>query len=656
MPHASANRTDARRASDGAPGNLSALHKGLPAALAATTLVAVVEASARYIASPDRISASQLCLAVFANVAILGCLPLLLALAAYAVRFAARRAGAGTKRALEVAPTALPVVGAGLVSAFVTGSLLAGSGTLAAASLLPLIPEKLRRATEAATHPSKGRAWASRWFIVIMWFGSAAITLFSAGRTQDALSQWREPDFPATRVQPPNGAPNIFVVVLDTFRADRLGIVSGGDLTPHLDRFARSSLLYTNAVSTAPWTLPTHASLFTGLYPQQHGVNWGHYALSETPPTAGELLAARGYDTFALSNNWLLDEENGFARGFDAFLETSKSAALQPWRLALRQTAVELIAPWFGLTPAAGYDKGGAWTNAIVENRLRAQVEAGRPFFAFINYYEPHDPYQPPDRFLKRHLSGKQREQARKINQGRDRLSAHACGAPGVYDDHDIELMEALYDAEIAYQDEVFGRLAQSLARMGLFRNTWIIVTSDHGELFGEQGMVFHTAGAHANLLRVPLMIRPPGGVETHAKIDAPVQPVDLFRLIVEAGGAAVPEDATQAHAVPLSPEERPTRQFTISQTHGASLSGLAAAQYVSLQTDFTQWMTWITTVIEGDDLLELSGDRPRGLFDLASDPRMETNLLDDKPARAAQLAETVRTWKTSLSIDGGEG
>lgn len=131
---------------------------------------------------------------------------------------------------------------------------------------------------------------------------------------------------------------------------------------------------------------------------------------------------------------------------------------------------------------------------------------------------------------------------------------------------------------------------------------------------------------------------------------------MDLFRLIVEAGGAAVPEAAARALAVPLSRDEKPTRRFAISQTHGASLSGLAAAQNVSLQTDFTQWMTWITTVIEGDALLELAGDEPRGLFDLASDPRMETNLLAEEPDRAAELADTARTWKTSLSADGGEG
>jgi arylsulfatase A-like enzyme len=440
--------------------------------------------------------------------------------------------------------------------------------------------------------------------------------------------------------------------VLDTLRWDRVGTYAGSNLTPNLDRLAQSSIIYEQAMSTAPWTLPTHASLFTGLFPQEHGVSWGHYRLEDDPPVLAELLKDRGYHTFAVSNNWLLSGENGFARGFDLFLETATDPLVSGWRLALRCAGPRRFSRWLGMPEEMGTDAGSAWTNWMVERHLKAAEVRDRPFLMFVNYFEPHDPYLPPPPFLLTHLTPEQRATYRRFRQNEQDLCAHACGLTDTFTKEQVNLMEALYDAEVAYQDAMVGKLLETLDDADLLDRSWLVITSDHGELFGEAGLVFHTASAHYQLLHVPLIVRPPGGVAA-TRVAAPVQPVDVFATLVEAAGAAVPAQVRRAFRLPLSGDEPAERSLCVSQTFGASVAGLSVAQYRNMQFDLTKWMRWVTSLCADGYLLELDETGPRGLYNVGSDPAMEHNVSDEHPEVVKSLMLEHRRWATRTDEGG---
>jgi arylsulfatase A-like enzyme len=176
---------------------------------------------------------------------------------------------------------------------------------------------------------------------------------------------------PATR-------PNVVLVVVDTLRQDRLSCCGHPRrMTPHLDRLAAGGVLYAEATTVAPWTLPSHGSLLTGLLPSAHGSHWEHYSLNPSTPTLAELLRARGYRTFARCANPWLSPGNGYDRGFEKY---------------------ELAVAWRRQIEATG-DKGASATVERVFTWLDDPAGAGEPFFVFLNLMEPHLPYIPPPHY-----------------------------------------------------------------------------------------------------------------------------------------------------------------------------------------------------------------------------------------------------------------
>jgi len=615
-------------------------------ALMLALVFAVAEVVMRFGVSGEPIVTSQWALALYTNVALLG-------LASLAVVVGGQLLFAVAMIMLPIGQTHRPFA-----------CILLRHGTVVAC--LVLLTEGVALATDstAKCFILAGLAgllaclctWAQRWLgvpglsrylagmVVVVWAWCTLGTVGAVQRTADRISAWTTVDAGSPSASHPV-RPNIILLVLDTLRADRVGVLGGGRLTPNIDRLAESSAVYTNAISTAPWTLPTHASLFTGLYPDRHGVSWGNYQLDEQPPVLAELLKEQGYDTFAISNNFLLSKENGYARGFDVYVETVSDPLVANWQLAARCGAPKTVLSRLGISEDALTDAGSALTNWLMRKRLANQVRLNRPFFAFVNYYEPHDPYDPPRRFVDRFLTSEEREACRDLHQTPQKLAAHALGIPDVLSSEQISLLTSLYDAEVAYQDEVVGELFSFLQSMQLLDDSWLVVLSDHGELFGEWGMVYHTASAHYQLLHIPLVVRPPGGVaETH--IDAPVQPVDVFVSLLKAAGAILPPGVQRAYPLPLSNDVFSPRKLCISQTHAASIIGLSIAQKTSFQTDFTRWLTWLTTVVEGDRLLELDQGEPRGLYDVSEDPNMNENLLASLPDTAESIRARFEAWQ----------
>lgn len=624
------------------------LFRAMSGALSVAVVFAVVEVLIHFNTYDRSVQAPQLAMASFANVAVVGAAALALVFAGWVVGSVFAIPAGRFRRNVKGAFMSLaPALGAGgLAWSTRTFGLISGLNdpyiSLGIAGFIGLVVGLLVWHIGLSRDPSLMNL--TRVLVLGVWATCAGGAIVGAVKTSTYVDRWAQTGRSSPLGEITESSPNLLVVVLDTLRADRVGKHGESTLTPNWNRLAESSYVYENAISTAPWTLPAHASLLTGLYPDQHGVNWGHYALSDEAPTLGELASGGGYDTFAVSNNWLLNEENGFGRGFDRFLEITRDPYLSRWRLALRCGAVAALAQQFGLSSDAAYDQGSAMTNALLSKRFRRQSDSGRPFFALVNYFEAHDPYRPPQRFLNKYLSKRERVAYRGLRQSEERLAACACGLPDIFDEADIALMERLYDAEVAYQDEVVGDLVAMLERYGLLDNTWLVVTSDHGELFGEWDMVYHTASSHYKLLHVPLLVRPPGGVDP-TRITSPVQPVDIFVTLAEAGGFEIPSTVTRAYSLPTNADEPGGRELCVSQTHGASLAGLSMTQRRNFQFDLTRWMHWYDSVYADGFMLEMDSAGGMRLFDVAGDPGMEVDLAAEQTQRVYSLQQRFEDW-----------
>ena len=332
---------------------------------------------------------------------------------------------------------------------------------------------------------------------------------------------------------PAAGAPNILLIVVDTLRADHLSAYGYPRSTsPHFDQFARESVWFENAIATSSWTLPSHASMLTGRDPHEHGAETR--ALDERYPTIGEALQHKGYRTAAFSANqyWFARRE-GFDRGFvrfgDYFFD-AHSMAVRPYygrvidELARRTTGnlnlpARKTAPDVNAEALRWIDRG-----------------AGRPFFVVMNYFDVHKPYLPPEPYLTKFAA-----------------SAEAFHKTTMFDDPDFTKMTPAqlqrdidaYDGAISYVDDAFGRLIDELRASGVLANTIVVVTSDHGESFGEHGMYTHRNALYLEGIRVPLFVSWPGHVPSGARFTQPVSltslPSTLLDLLGDAGQTTFP-------------------------------------------------------------------------------------------------------------------
>lgn len=298
---------------------------------------------------------------------------------------------------------------------------------------------------------------------------------------------------------------NVLLIVLDTVRDDRIGVRG---LTPHIDALAARSLVFENACSNAGWTLPAHASLFTGLYPVRHRATQETLAFGIDLPTLAEEFDRAGWATFAASANGVVSEANGLARGFDRFEETFRRD----------------VAARFGRTV---HPNEGALVDFL-------DSSAGKPWFAFLNFIEAHLPYRPPAEYLDRFVDTRRFTPEQIARGQRLRMRDHYLREGGL-PPQTLELLGQLYDAEIAGLDASIGHLLDTLEARGDLRNTVVVITSDHGENLGEHGHLAHVFDLHNTLLEVPLMISVPG-VDAGTR-DDPVQLLDLFPTLLALNG-----------------------------------------------------------------------------------------------------------------------
>jgi arylsulfatase A-like enzyme len=327
------------------------------------------------------------------------------------------------------------------------------------------------------------------------------------------------------------GAPNVLLLILDTVRADYMSLY-GAELptTPNLERWGQKAVVFDESYSTAPWTTPSHASLFTGQFPSIHKATYTR-ALAAENRTLAEVLSEHGWATGGFTANIVAARaSSGLSQGFVryedfkvTFEELLKSTTitqadnvLLAWlaiergvgpRTALRRFVSSDFTPHF--TPQAHDEKSGA---EVRESFLRwsDRLPAGRPFFAFLNFMDAHSPYRPPEPYY---------SMFRRQPQSVDR-----------------------YRGGIRYIDEQIDQLLRALESRGKLANTIVVITADHGEQWGEHGQVAHGNSLYRQLLHVPLLIMYPPKVPVGVRVRRQVTGRDIPATILELAG--IPRDS----------------------------------------------------------------------------------------------------------------
>jgi len=318
---------------------------------------------------------------------------------------------------------------------------------------------------------------------------------------------------PAPAPQASAGRPNIVLITLDTTRADRMGFLgSKRGLTPQLDAVAKDGVVFTRAYSQAPLTTVSHATVFTGTYPQFHKVTDFGIPLPQQLPVLAEVLKANGYRTAAFVGSIILDPVNGMApsfnRGFDVYSAGYRRRTAGADRYRTMESRAEVIVAraltWLEKQPAG-------------------------PFFLWIHIWDPHDPYEPPAPFAQK--------------------------------------FKEKYDAEVAYADASLGKLFAALRARKAYDNTLLTVIADHGESLGAHGENAHGVFLYDETIHVPMLMKLPNRGHAGTRVSTPVGLVDLAPSILEVAGIAVPRVMQGRSLVRLIGQATPPARPVYSET-----------------------------------------------------------------------------------------
>jgi len=290
--------------------------------------------------------------------------------------------------------------------------------------------------------------------------------------------------------------PNVILIVLDTVRADHLSLYGyERQTTPFLESLGKNSVVFDRAYSTAPNTIPSHAGIFTGLYSSQNNCHFENTKLDSRFPVIADYLNKLGYFTYGMTNNGSLNHFNGFSRGFDLyeiFYNKGNFTGDTIWFWAVAR-----------LFPEVQRASGARVTEYKVKEFLKSVKNSSSPFFLFINYMEAHQPY-PTTTEAFRFFDDPELAASELSRKSLD-WDYFMC-ISGI---SDMTRSSAIkwYDGSIYYLDTKLSKIYEQLKNQDMLDNTIIIVTSDHGEGFGEHGIFGHMIGLYENNLHVPLLI-----------------------------------------------------------------------------------------------------------------------------------------------------
>ena len=404
------------------------------------------------------------------------------------------------------------------------------------------------------------------------------------------------------------GAPSILLIILDTVRGENLSLYGYPRPTfAALEKWAARGVVFDHAIATAPWTLPSHGSLFTGMPSRRIGGGWFE-PISDSAPTLAEVLRDRGYRTAGFAANLLYTSyETGLDRGFLEYRDYPLHLLQVLWHSPLVQTvlvksllrarslyAVKKAARRFNLETNSRPGDQYIPAPVITDGFLRWHERLGdRPFFAFLNYFDAHGPYRAAPAYLAR-FAGSESD--------RDR-----------------------YDAAIAYLDSELDRLLSALEARGALERTIVVITSDHGELFGEHKLHGHANAMYLPLLRVPLVFLAPSRIPAGVRVENPVSLRDVPATLLDLAGGGEPGGLPGVSLAGRWDSTRSGRMGSavtahVIRAHDINAKGRNAA-------------TWLETVLDQDYHYIRSGVGLEELYAWRTDSLEKKNLVHSPSA-----------------------
>ena len=464
--------------------------------------------------------------------------------------------------------------------------------------------------------------------------GLLGLVLILAGSVfgGDWLKQRRE----AGRALPPADSPNVLFIVLDTVRADHLSLYGyQRRTTPTLERLAQGGIRFDGARATAPWTLPSHASFFTGRYPHELGVQWLTPLRGDFPMLA-QYLGSHGYATAGFVGNTVYcSYDTGLGSGFTHY-EDYKLEKLGPLQTAILVDKIlkmlfsvdfrydgivqfslrEFVQQWF----YGGFRRDAQSINRGFLEWFARRPEPGRPFFVFLNYFDAHTPYKLPEGATPRFARmAETQDEQRIIYDSWSKLDKTTL--PWRY----VALAGDCYDNCLAYLDERLGELFDDLQRRGVLDRTWVVITSDHGEGLGEHELFEHGMSLYSTEIRVPLLIVPPSGSQPGSVVRDAVSlrelPATIVDLIGLSSGAPFPGRS-------LASLWRDSSPGAVQATRYGAISELASPSPLDPNSDRSPASRGsLISLAEGDFVyIRNEGDGTEELFNERDDPLELTN------------------------------
>ena len=413
----------------------------------------------------------------------------------------------------------------------------------------------------------------------------------------------------ARRTAPRNSSPDVFLITIDTLRADHVGCYGYKQVeTPALDALAADGVRFTEAFTHSPITNTSHITILTGLLPSVHGVTDFGIPLSPQHATAAELLKKHGYQTAAFIGAVILDSNTlapGLDRGFDFYDNFPKSDSKnsdgknkERWGRVERRgmEVVEHAEAWF-------------------------EKHRAGPHFVWVHLYDPHDPYEPPPPFSEK------------------------------YKDH-------LYDGEIAYADSALARWIAFLKKAGAYDNAIIVVAGDHGEGLGEHGEETHGLFLYDSTLHVPLILKTPlktaAGAHRGTVIDAQVRTTDILPTILSAAGVNAPAELNGESMLPLIDKKNDKK----NDEKGDKKEGAKDSSERALfgETDYPLRWGWAPLrALRADGTKWIEAPRPE-LYDLQADPKELKNLYAAGNSKVQVMQSEMAKWEAKLPPHANPG
>ena len=469
----------------------------------------------------------------------------------------------------------------------------------------------------------------------------------------------------ACKAPEPASTRNLIVIVIDTLRADRVGFAEGEGLdTPNLRRLASDAVVFSRAYSTTCWTVPSHGSLFTGLLPMSHNATQENPRLDPAIPTLAEKLSAQGYETIAFTNNSWLSNITELTRGF---------STVEPmWRRGRERQAkiLEAIASAraAGEDPAAAARAAAAEVDAAAGDEAEvdeAEVESDvhptvgaikawldnrdpdKPFLMFVNLIEPHWPYNPPEEFLRKAAGA--RPGLADIRTANFSAIQWYSGArritPAARDARRVR-----YNAEVLYVDTVVGEIVEMLKAADVYEDALLVLTSDHGENLGEHGHHGHSFTLYETAIRIPLLIRPPGGAGSPAsRRKEPVSLPDVYATLANAAG--LPADEPKIAGADLLGAPLAANRPIVSEYYEPKTFLDRFLPKPSIQEAVAQYRRRLRSLRVGDEKLIWASDGRHELYNLADDPDELEDLAAAQPERVAALSARLEEIVASRSL-----